>query len=519
MNFQHPMQVRLVNPQGVLVNTRISLLNLTPEGKELPRELADDLYALTRNQRSLIFCNARDGVEKLTHTLNRRCSRDQLNERYLPHHSSISKELREEAERRMQEEDRPSSVVCTSTLELGIDIGQLDLVVQINSTASVSSFAQRIGRSGRRLGNTRTMQVYSTDETPQTGTPFYEAIPYLLLQALAVIELFLEKWVEPPSIGRLAYNVLYQQIMSYLAQRNGVTPNTLVSFFMQSGVFPDVTADDYELLLRHFASISHIEQLADGKLIVGLAGEKILNSRDFYAVFQSPPDWTVLHGTKNLGMVAPSPDLCVGGNLILSGHTWEIIEILPPLKQVLVKAAGDAERTYFSSSGSYEVHSRVGQKILALLQSDALPSYLSDNSKIILTEARKLAQSVGIDRKLVFEVENKLIIFHWTGTRTARALVQLLKQFGLNASLCKCSKWIIQIDSPLTLSEFADYLAQLSHPPYTEQDLSEVDEEILRSHKFDEYLPTALLRKRAAKEYFNFEEARKVMASIAHSLS
>ena len=200
LNFQNSTQVRLINPQSVAVDTRIRLLSLTPEEKELPKALADDLYALTRNQRSLIFCNTRDDVEKFTHTLNRRCSRDQLNERYLPHHGSISKELREEAERRMQEEEYPSSVVCTSTLELGIDIGQLDLVVQVNSTASVSSFTQRIGRSGRRSGNTRTMRVYSTDEAPKTGAPFYETIPYLLLQALAVIELFLEKWVEPPNV-------------------------------------------------------------------------------------------------------------------------------------------------------------------------------------------------------------------------------------------------------------------------------------------------------------------------------
>ncbi len=515
LNFQHPMQVRLVNPQGVAVNTRISLLHLAPEEKGLPTKLVDDLYSLTRNQRSMIFCNGRDDVEKLTHTLNRLCARDQLDERYLPHHSSISKEFREDAERRMQEEQRPSSVVCTSTLELGIDIGQLDLVVQVNSTASVSSFAQRIGRSGRRSGNARTMQVYSTDETPQTGAPFYEAIPYLLLQALAVIELFLEKWVEPPSVGRLAYNVLYQQIMSYLAERNGVTPKTLVSFFMQSGVFPDVTVDDYELLLHHLASLNHIEQLADGKLIVGLAGEKILRSRDFYAVFQSPPDWTVLHGTKNLGMVAPSLDLCAGENLMLSGRAWEIVEIIPPLKQVLVKAAGDAARTYFSQSGSYEIHPQIGQKMLALLQSDALPNYLSDNGKIALTETRKLAHSIGVDRKIVFESESTLIIFHWTGTRAARALVQLLKQLGLNASLCG---WIIKIDSSLPLAEFADYLSQVRQQPNRMQDLSEVNEAILRTRKFDEYLPEALLRKRAAKEYFDFDEATKVITHIAHSL-
>ena len=156
--------------------------------------------------------------------------------------------------------------------------------------------------------------------------------------------------------------------------------------------------------------------------------------------------------------------------------------------------------------------------MLALLQSDALPSYLSDSGKIALTETRKLARAIGFDRQMVFASESTLIIFHWTGTRAARALVQLLKQLGLDASLCQFSRWVIQIDSSLLLSEFADYLSQVRQQPNRMQDLSEVNEAILRTRKFDEYLPEALLRKRAAKEYFDFDEATKVTTHIAHSL-
>jgi ATP-dependent helicase Lhr and Lhr-like helicase len=513
LNFQQPQQVQLVNPAAVAVDTRISLLHLKNEQNGPSKELAADLYALTRNQRSLIFCNDRDGVEKLTHTLNRSCSRDQLNERYLPHHSSISKELREEAERRMQGHDLPASVVCTSTLELGIDIGQLDLVAQVNSTASVSSFAQRIGRSGRRLGNARTMQVYATDTPPQAGTPFYEAIPFSLLQALAVIELFLGKWVEPPSIGRRAYNVLYQQIMSYLAEKNGALPQTLVKFFLQSGVFPDVTVDDYEQLLRYLAHLDHLEQLPDGNLIVGLAGERILRARDFYAVFQSPPDWTVLQGTKNVGTVAPSPNLQVGETLILSGRTWEITEILPLLKQVLVKAAGAAERTYFSPTGGYEIHPCIGQKMRELLQTEIVPGYLSDSGKIALSDARKLARSIGLERLQYFELAEQAMLFHWTGTRAARALVQMLKEYGL---LAKLERWVITIKPSVSSCELKDIFSRFA--PSSDKPLPELNRDMLCTRKFDEYLPETLLRQRAAREYFDFVEAKQVAEKLASSL-
>lgn len=511
-----PQQVRLVNPAVMPAKTRLNLLHLTSDAQELPPELADDVYRLTRNYRSLIFCNSRDEVERLTNKLNRRCERDRLDERYLPHHGSISKELREKAERRMQEKERPASVVCTSTMELGIDIGQLDLVVQVNSTASVSAFAQRLGRSGRRVGSERIMQIYSLEAAPSPSASFYESLPFSLLQALAVIDLFQEKWVEPPQITRRAYNVLYHQMLSFLAERNGATPRQLVGFFMRSGIFRNVTADDYETLLRHLVAINHIEQMADGTLIVGLAGEKVLRSRDFYAVFQSPPDWSVWDGTTNVGNIAPSPTLLAGDSLILGGRVWQVTEVLARMKKVIVRPMGDSQRTLFSASGAMEIHPRVGQRMRDLLSRKDLPTYLSQNGKETLLEARRLAQAISLDRQIIFEQASEVVLLPWVGTRAARALIHLLNKAGLAGSfVAGFSPWVITIKAG-SLREIKDTLTIAEGESVNMGDFMDgVEPESLITRKFDEYLPEQLLRLRAYEDYFDFTEARRIVRNLS----
>jgi ATP-dependent Lhr-like helicase len=160
LNPQSPSKVQIIDPDAI-APTRLSHLHFSLTKEEIPTELIDDLYALTKKRRALVFCNSRKNVEIITAQLNRRSSRERLPEHYLPHHGSISKEIREDAEKRMRDDDFPISVVCTNTLELGIDIGQLDLAVQVDSTHTVMSFVQRLGRTGRQQNASRVMQIYT----------------------------------------------------------------------------------------------------------------------------------------------------------------------------------------------------------------------------------------------------------------------------------------------------------------------------------------------------------------------
>jgi ATP-dependent Lhr-like helicase len=518
LNPQRPERVRLINPTGVTIATRFSLMHFAHATDELPPDLIDDLYSLTRNRKTLIFCNSRSDVELATSQLNRRCTRDGLEERYLPHHGSVSKEIREDAEARMKDKYRPTSVVCTNTLELGIDIGQLDLVVQINSTHSVMSFEQRLGRSGRR-GEPRMMQLYTSEQEPETGAAFYERLPFSLLKALAVTDLFLERWIEPPLARPSVYNVLYHQLLSRLTEMHGCAPRDLVGFFIGSQVFRGIEPDHYATVLKHLAAIDHIQQMPDGELIVGLTGERVVRSREFYAVFQTPPEWDVRHGERTLGRISPSPDLTPGVCLLLVGRVWEVKDVLPDQKQVLVIPAKEARNVMFLGTGLPEMHPRVARRVRELLNRDDVPQYLSPAGQTALTEARRLSREINLDTRDIFETEKAWIVFPWTGTRAARTLQFLIQHCGLEVSFpSMLFPWVMAIQRDGDMHDLHNRLHSLLESHLTPTDVvADIPVELLRTHKFDEFLPDTLIRTRAVEEWVDWEEAQATLQRISNS--
>ncbi len=504
LNPTQPDRVRLINPPGATASIKFSHLHFIAD--EAPPELIDDLYTLTRDRKTLIFCNSRADVETITAELNALCRRDKREERYLPHHGSISKEVREAAEERMQDKHRAASAVCTSTLELGIDIGRLDLVAQVNSTHSVMSFVQRLGRSGRRPGAPRVMQVYTVVPQSESNTSLYERLPFNLLKALAVAELFAEGWIEPPAERARPYNVLYQQLLSRLVERHGASPRDLVGFFVKSGVFPGVSADDYAILLKHLAKIDHIQQLPDGNLILGLAGEKVVRSRDFYAVFESAEELEVRHGERVLGRIGNSPGLEPGMCLRLAGEMWEIKEIVLARKEVLVVPAKEARQVMFEGSGAPELHSRVAQKVREILLGDSLPPYLSPQGQAALAEARRLHKQLpeGLEPS-----GSSRVILPWTGTRAARTLKAMLERAGCEVEF-PLFPWIMQVNGGLRSA-----LRQLQDSPPAAADLAaSLPLAEIRTHKFDEFLPESLLRARAAEDWLDVNGALTATSAL-----
>jgi len=500
--------VRLINPAGVTVATRFSHLHFSTATEEqpIPPELVADLYALTRERKTLIFCNSRAEVETITAELNMLCQRDRREECYLPHHGSISKEVREAAEARMQDKHRQASAVCTSTLELGIDIGRLDLVAQINSAHSVMSLVQRLGRSGRRPGAPRIMQVYTVEPPDDSNAPFYERLPFNLLKALAVTELFAEGWIEPPIERARPYNVLYQQLLSRLLERDGSWPRDLVSFFVTSGVFPGVGTDDYAILFKHLAKIDHLQQLPEGNLILGLGGEKVARSRDFYAVFQSAEELEVRHGERVLGRISASPGLKPGLCLRLAGEMWEIKEIAPARKEVWVAPARQARQVMFAASDGPELHPRVAKKVRELLLDESMPRYLSPGGQAALAEARRLSKEAGLGERQVF---SSGIILPWTGTRAARTLKAMLEHAGLEVEF-PFFPWIMQVNDNVQTA-----LRQLQTSPPTATALAaSLPLADIQTHKFDEFLPESLLRARAAEEWIDLVEAQAALTKM-----
>jgi len=177
-------------------------------------------------------------------------------------------------------------VVATSALELGIDIGDVDIVIQLDSTFTVSSLKQRLGRSGRKKGSSQILQLYATHEDS-------------LLQSLAVMEMNLEGWVEPASGYGKPYDIAFQQIISLCAEYNGLKVEQIIEKLFRSSVFQTLNINKIQELVFHMIDEDILEFInGKGEIIVGLQGEKILRSKDFYAVFMAVEEYTVLYGAK-----------------------------------------------------------------------------------------------------------------------------------------------------------------------------------------------------------------------------
>src|SRR5690606_19900216 len=147
-----------------------------------------------------------------------------------------------------------------------------------------------------------------------------------LLQGIALIQLYLEeRWVEPPRTGRLPYSLLYHQTMSTLASGGEMTPAELASRVLSLAYFQHITADDFRVLLRHLLSMDHLQQTENGGLILGLAGERIVNNFKFYAVFQENEEYSVRWDSEELGTIVKPPPL--NDKIAIAGRVWVVEEV------------------------------------------------------------------------------------------------------------------------------------------------------------------------------------------------
>lgn len=268
-----------------------------------PQQMYQDLYETLRGTKNLVFANSKSTVEEVVDHLNELGKRQGTGEEFLIHHGSISKDVREETERLMQGA-RPFTTICSSTLELGIDIGNVRAIGQIGPTWSVSSLMQRLGRSGRRDGEPHQMRVCVVLDPTGPQTELDERLAPDLLQAIAITELMLQRWVESPNTEPLDLSTLVQQTLSAIAETGGLTAQDLFSRFVQRGAFQFLDAAQFGQFLRGLAQRDLIEQRPEGPLILGLLGERIVRQYEFYAAFVSPPEYRVLHGQRFIGMLS-----------------------------------------------------------------------------------------------------------------------------------------------------------------------------------------------------------------------
>ncbi|MGQ4647270.1 DEAD/DEAH box helicase [Lyngbya aestuarii] len=479
---------------------------LTKEEASASNPYYQYIFNYSKSRKCLIFANNRTEVELVVANLRQIAQANKLPDIYHVHHGSIATPLRQAAEEAMRE-TAPAVTAATVTLELGIDIGQLERVIQLNAPLSVSSFLQRLGRTGRR-GSPADMRFVCTEAEPLGEELLPEQIPWQLLQCIAIIQLYLEeRWIEPIEPVKYPLSLLYHQTMSILGSVGELSPVALAQQVLTLPSFAAISQEDFRQLLRYWIDIDHLQLTEKGGLIIGLTGEKVVRNFRFYAVFPDNLEYIVREEFREIGsIVMPLP---AGNCFALAGKTWEAIDIDRKSKIIFVKeVSGLANTSWRSSSGS--IDTKILSRMRKVLLEDTQYPYLQNQAKERLKAARQLAHTTGLAEDYLLPIADDLCcIFPWMGTVTYNTLERYLNScvrqsldiksikgkspYFLIVKLGedKCQKLYTEINSFRKQSLTADDL------------LASV--EVAKRQKYDDFIPNNLLRKAFALDYLNVE--------------
>lgn len=336
--------------------------------------LAQDAAKVARGNKSLFFCQSRAMTEAVAENM-----RGGGTEVFV-HHSAVSKEERLLAEENFNK-GQNVCIACTSTLELGIDVGDLDLVLQAEAPDTVSSFLQRMGRTGRRAGRA-------------ANTTFFCESTDAVLQAVALIELARAGWVESVEVDDRCWPVLVHQLLALSLANEGITADDAWTHLSKVPDFRGIHRAEFDRLVSWMLRDQSLVLLS-GRLLIGPKAERKFGRKNFmelYAVFTSPQSYTVERDAGGqLGTLTQAfVDRLVEGVscFLLGGRPWLVHLVNHNDRIVKVKAAPRGREPTWGGFLPQFLGFEVCQKILDVLTTKEEPAYLGDEALMVLRNQR-----------------------------------------------------------------------------------------------------------------------------------
>ncbi|GAA0632019.1 DEAD/DEAH box helicase [Streptomyces thermocarboxydovorans] len=453
--------------------------------------------ALHQGEKRLVFCESRRTVEELGEQLRLRGVTTFLS------HASLSADERRRAEQAFAEA-RDCVIVSTSTLELGIDVGDLDRVIQLNAPATVASFLQRLGRTGRRPGTRRNCLFLAVDDAG-------------FLAAAALLLAWSRGWVEPVTAPPDPRHLVAQQLLALCLQEHRVGENLWAEWW--GGLEPFGRAA--EPVVQHLVEQGYLDR-DGGTLFIGPEAERRFGHRHFMnltASFTAPPEFTVLSGRKEIGRT--DPDLLteeVEGprKLLLAGRSWLVTYIDWRRRRCFVEPVDEGGRAKWSGFGQDRVRShtltRAAREIL--LGTDP-PVILTRRAQAKLTEARDTHRDVVHPAGTVITRRGDSDIRWWTwgGHRANATLAASLSSVVLPHRII--DDRFIRLRDDVTPQTWRAAVTDAG----TGLTLPEVDVRAVRGLKFSEALPQRVAQATLAARLADTEAARALLAEPVRFLA
>lgn len=363
------------------------------------QELAIDAAGTAKGQKSLFFCQSRATSESVAGYM-----RQQGIEVFV-HHSAVSRQERALAEANF-ERGADACIVCTSTLELGIDVGDLDRVMQHQAPDTVSSFLQRMGRTGRRAGK-------------PANTFFFCESNEVVPQALALIKLAKEGWVEDVDVLDRCWPVFVHQILAMALASDGIPVMRLWEHLSTVPDFSGISKEEFDAQIAFMIQELWLNEVS-GRLILGPKSERRFGRRNFmelYAVFKSPQQYTVNHGERNVGTL--QQDFVDGlvedlSAFLLGGRAWQVRFINHKDRQIKVEPAPRGKKPTWGGHTPQFLGFHLCQAMRDVLRSEEDYPYLHESARECLGKMREEYRDIlPRDGKSVIQVDDDEVRW-WT---------------------------------------------------------------------------------------------------------
>jgi len=392
-------------------------------------KLFHEMYGVLPNVKSLIFINSRSKSEIIAGKINEMNSESNTKNpiKIRTHHSSVSKFFREQAEFliSVKSESGLQAIINTSTLELGIDIGELDQVIQINSVTNSSSLLQRIGRTGRRENKPQIFKGFVSDKED-------------LLILIAVVNLAQRGISEKLFFTKKALHILAHQVICLSLQRHGVSSDLTWKILSNAYCFSEITRNDFDDLITFMVATKMLKYVGE-ELIIGENGEISFlggNWRRLFAVFDSAPLYEVTNGKNQVGTLdsafveSQKPPFV----FMLGGMEWLAHEVKYVARQVVAQKTKSGIAPKWRTPGGTLVPLETAQEAAKILFSNEIPPYLDSTGRETLLSLKDEIKNVNWNPEeiIISKISSvEFNIYTFAGCKINRTLALILEIYEI----------------------------------------------------------------------------------------
>lgn len=493
----------------------------------------------TKEQRKgLLFVNSRQNAEYFTSELKLRSEEKGLGIQFLPHHGSLPNEIKQAAVEAINKPEQECVLVCTTTLELGIDIGTIHKVGQVDPGSSVSSLRHRLGRSGRKHGDVSKLIIYVKEIEGQGSSSILTNLHLPTFQAMAQISLVQQEEYEKPDDRPAHLSTLIQQILSMIAQQGSVNIEEVRQILIETGPFVQlrrkVDPDGHlELIFNRLEYADLIKKSGwdSDEYFLTNKGKKTVGNYRFYPAFKTGTDYIIIGplGIGYLGRIPIGFPYRVNDKIIFNGQRWLITSVNHNSRVMHVVRTDAGQAPVFPGDPIPPSDKVITEMELIYLGKNPEGISLSVNQSRLaddlfldfVNEGRQTYKSFNLAYEKVINFGNRIVIFPWVAEREQTSLVYALQYHGLNASPAKIAIFVENAN----LDQVYNVLRKLSSTESTEISSSMISvipegpeaaryAENLLIDKHDHFLSPYLQRWNYASFCLNMSSVRKLAQDL-----